>query len=139
MTHSDSDTVWNLLMAGKYDLCSSNWQTAAVGDPSAFLINWYGGTDGSNLYSETNPGGANYTGYDNDEFDEAYDKFVASTDEAERDELVLKMEQVLLDDAAVLVHGYYNSCMISNVKTVTGAEISTIDYYWITNKIAPVK
>ncbi|MBR4395904.1 MAG: ABC transporter substrate-binding protein [Eubacteriaceae bacterium] len=139
INHSDSDTTWNLLMAGKYDLCSSNWQTAAVGDPSGFLMNWYGGTNGSNLYSESNSGGANYTGYDNDEFDEAYDKFVSSMDEAERDELVLKMEQILLDDAVVLVHGYYNSCMISNVKTVTGAEISTIDFYWITNKIAPVK
>ena len=62
---------------------------------------------------------------------------MASTDTAERADLVIKMEQVLLDDAAVLVHGYYNSSMISNKAKVAGADISTVDYYWLKTDIKP--
>ena len=48
------------------------------------------------------------------------------------------MQQILIDDAATIVHGYYNSRMISNSEKVKNAEISTVDYYWLTKDIAPV-
>ena len=135
VNNTDSDTEWNLMQAGEYDLCDSNWTTVGTGEPSAFLKNWYGGDHGSEFYS--NGGGANYCFYENDEFDGYYDQYMASTDTAERADLVIKMEQVLLDDAAVLVHGYYNSSMISNKAKVTGADISTVDYYWLKTDIKP--
>lgn len=136
VNNTDSDTEWNLMQAGEYDLCDSNWTTVGTGEPSAFLKNWYGGDHGSEFYE--NSGGTNYCHYENDEFDGYYDQYMASTDNEERAQLVIKMEQVLLDDAAVLVHGYYNSAMISNVSRVTGADISTVDYYWLSTDIKPV-
>ena len=48
------------------------------------------------------------------------------------------MQQILIDDAATIIHGYYNSRMISWADRVSGAEIATIDYYWLTSEIAPV-
>ena len=47
------------------------------------------------------------------------------------------MQQILIDDAAAIVHGYYNSSMISRNETVGGAAIHTADYYWITTEIYP--
>ncbi|MEI3245353.1 MAG: ABC transporter substrate-binding protein [Lachnospiraceae bacterium] len=135
VNNTDSDTEWNLMQAGEYDLCDSNWTTVGTGEPSAFLKNWYGGDHGSEFYS--NGGGTNYCFYENDEFDGYFDQYMASTDTAERADLVIKMEQVLLDDAAVLVHGYYNSSMISNKAKVAGADISTVDYYWLKTDIKP--
>ncbi|MCD8347026.1 MAG: ABC transporter substrate-binding protein [Lachnospiraceae bacterium] len=135
---TDSDTEWMLMQAGEYDLCDSNWTTVGTGDPTAFLLNWYGGTDGSNAYSSDNPDGTNYCNYDSDEFDALYEQFTASTDTDERNALVVEMEQVLVNDVAVLLHGYYNSTMISNASKVTGAEIATFDYYWLNTDIKPV-
>ena len=44
-----------------------------------------------------------------------------------------KLQQILIDDAAVMVHGYYNSNMCSD-KSVDGAQISVADYYWISTE-----
>ena len=52
--------------------------------------------------------------------------------------LVQEMQQILIDDAAVLIHGYFNSNM-SSTKNVQGADVYTADYYWITNKIKPAE
>ncbi|MCC8065507.1 MAG: ABC transporter substrate-binding protein [Clostridiales bacterium] len=136
---TDSDTEWSLMQAGEYDLCDSNWITVGTGDPTAFLLNWYGGEDGSNFYGEDNQNGTNYCNYDSDEFDALYEQFTASLDTDERNELVVEMEQVLVNDCAVLLHGYYNSTMISNVSKVTGAEIATFDYYWLSTDIKPAE
>ncbi|MDO5063248.1 MAG: ABC transporter substrate-binding protein [Peptostreptococcaceae bacterium] len=135
---TDSDTNWMLMQAGEYDLLSSNWTTVATGDPTNFLLNWYG-NGGKNFYSEGNNDATNYCHYDSAKFNEAYEKFVASTDEQERNQLIVDIEQTLINDAAVLVHGYYKSTMISNKAKVSGAEISTFDYYWLSTDIKPVK
>ena len=47
-----------------------------------------------------------------------------------RTELITRMQQILIDDAAVLVDGYYNSSMIYS-KNVAYAHIHTADYYWL--------
>ncbi len=135
---TDSDTEWMLMQAGEYDLCDSNWTTVGTGDPTAFLMNWYG-NDGENFYSDDNMAGTNYCNYESDEFDSLYDEFTASIDTDDRNDLVVQMEQVLVDDAAVILHGYYNSTMISNASKVTGAEISTFDYYWLSTDIKPAE
>ena len=58
--------------------------------------------------------------------------------EEKRKDMIEKLQQILIDDAAVMIHGYYNSNMSSN-KSVTGANISVADYYWITTAIKPAK
>ncbi|MCD8019344.1 MAG: ABC transporter substrate-binding protein [Clostridiales bacterium] len=122
----DADSEWNQMVAGEYDLCSSNWTTVGNGDPTEYLANWYSKSD------------ANYCNYANDEFDAAYEVLLTGFDEDERTEAIKTMQQILIDDAAVVVHGYYNSSMIAD-STVTGANIHTADYYWLTTEIAPAE
>ena len=129
----DSDTLWMEMQEGDYDLTNSNWITVGTGDPEAYLLNWYG-NGGENFFTEDNTDATNYCKYDNEEFNKLYDQFKASLDEQERKDLV-----VLIDDCAVLVHGYYNSTMISNASRVTGAEIPAFDYYWLTTDIKPAE
>lgn len=135
LLNTDSDTEWNMMQAGEYDLCDSNWTTVGTGEPSVFLKNWYGGDNGSEFYA--NSQGTNYCWYENDEFDALYDRYMASTDVEERADLVIQMEQILINDCAVLVHGYYNSTFLSNAAKVEGADIHTVDYYWLSTEIAP--
>lgn len=122
----NADKEWNLMVAGEYDLCDSNWITVGNGDPTEYLANWYGKSD------------ANFCNYKNDKFDKLYEQLETEFDEAKRAKIIEQLQQILIDDAAVVVHGYYNSSMISD-KTVTGAEIHTADYYWLTTEIAPAK
>ncbi|MDO4975951.1 MAG: ABC transporter substrate-binding protein [Eubacteriales bacterium] len=123
----DDQKIWDVLEAGDFDILNNNWTTMGVGDPTPFLKNWLGGD------------AANYNGYQNDKYDAALKTLETEADDAKREELVLTMEQQLLDDAAVLVHGYYNSSMISNKAKVTGADIQTIDYYWLSSDIKPAQ
>ena len=47
-------------------------------------------------------------------------------------------QQILIDEAAVLVDGYYNSCFVYNTDKVGYAHIYPLDYYHITDEIKPV-
>lgn len=123
----DDQKIWDVLEAGDFDILNNNWTTVGVGDPTPYLKNWLGGD------------AANYNGYQNDTYDAAMKQLATEADDAKREELVLTCEQCLLDDAAVLVHGYYNSSMISNANKVKGAEINTIDYYWLSSDIKPAQ
>lgn len=123
---TDGDTLWNLTVSGEYDLSSGNWTTVGTGDPQEYLANWY------------SKGTANYCNYKNEKYDELYEKLLTEMDEAGRTALIAEMQQILIDDAAVLVHGYYNSSMCSS-KKVKGAVIHTADYYWITTEIKPAE
>ena len=123
---TDADTEWNMLVAGEYDLLNTNWMTVQDGDPYGYLDNWYGKSN------------ANYCGYQNDEYDKIYEALSTEMNEEKRKDMIEKLQQILIDDAAVMIHGYYNSNMSSN-KSVTGANISVADYYWITTAIKPAK
>ena len=94
------------MQEGDYDLTNSNWITVGTGDPEAFLLNWYG-DGGNNFFTADNTDATNYCSYDNEEFNKLYEQFVSSLDEQERKDLVVEMEQILINDCAVLVHGYY--------------------------------
>ncbi len=121
----DSDTNWDMMVNGDYDLLAQNWSTLIAGSPTAYLANWAGGNE------------ANYCGYQNDAYDAAYATLQTSLDENERLEAITTMQQCLLDDAAVLVHGYYTSSMaFANAKVAT-APIHTIDYYWLSTEVTP--
>lgn len=122
---SDSDTQWNTYVNGEYDLNGSNWTTVGTGDPTEFLACW------------ASQSGADYCGYQNDEYDALYARLLTEFDEDARKDIIQRMQQILIDDAAVVVHGYYNSSMISRNATVGGAAIHTADYYWLTTEIYP--
>ena len=122
---TDSDSEWNMMVNGEYDLCSSNWTTVGTGDPTEYLANWNTGN------------ASNYCSYSNAKFDEAYNQFLTEFDQDKRKELVTTMQQCVIDDAAVLVHGYYNSSMISAKSAIANAKIHTADYYWLTTEITP--
>ena len=122
---TDGDTQWNMLVSGEYDLNGNNWTTVGTGDPTEYLNNWYGKST------------ANYCGYQNDEYDALYEELLDSLDNNRRKEIITRLQQILVDDAAVLVHGYYNSSMCASNDTIGYAAIHTADYYWITNEITP--
>lgn len=122
----DSDTDWNMLVNGEYDLLGNNWTTVATGDPTEYLDNWYGKSN------------ANYCGYQNDEYDKLYEQLLTELDNDTRTEIITRLQQILIDDAAVLVDGYYNSSMIAS-KNVAQAPIHTADYYWLSTEIKPAE
>ena len=120
--YGSSDDQWSKLAAGEYDLNNNNWTTVGTGDPLAYMANWA---------SEST-----YCAYSNPEYDALYSALKGEMDPDKRAELVFQMQQILIDDAAVLIDGYYNSSMIYS-KNVGHAHIHTADYYWLSTEITP--
>ncbi len=125
-SYGSSDDQWSSLVAGEYDFNQNNWTTVGTGDPTEYMANWYGKSN------------SNYCGYQSDEYDEAYEAMLKESDADKRAELIQEMQQILVDDAAVLVDGYYNSSMTYS-KNVGYAHIHTADYYWLTSEIVPAE
>lgn len=122
--YGSSDDQWSKLVAGEYDLNNNNWTTVATGDPTEYMANWYSKSE------------ANYCGYSSSAYDALYEELLRESDEGKREELLEKMQQVLIDDAVAIVEGYYNSSMIYS-KNVGYAHIRTADYYWLSTEIVP--
>lgn len=122
----DYDTALALLNAGEFDLWTCNTLTVGVGDPQDYLGNWYSGNS------------QNFGYYSSPKYDELYEELMVELDNDRSVEIITKLQQILIDDAATIVYGYYNSSMLSKADTVVGADIATIDYYWLTTKIKPV-
>ncbi|WP_072774288.1 nickel transporter permease [Desulfitobacterium chlororespirans] len=123
----DYDTALALSNAGEFDLFTCNTLTVGVGDPQDYLGNWYSKNSG------------NYGYYSNPQYDQLYEQLTTELDRENRVNLITQLQQILIDDAATIAYGYYNSRMISNAAKVTGADIATIDYYWLTTDIKPVE
>ncbi|MBD8047557.1 ABC transporter substrate-binding protein [Clostridium faecium] len=121
----DYDTALALLNAGEFDIWTCNTLTVGVGDPQDYLGNWYSVNSG------------NYGYYSNPEYDALYEKLMLELDNEKRVDIITELQQILIDDAATIVYGYYNSSMISRADKVVGANIATIDYYWLTTEIKP--
>ena len=121
----DSDTLTSRSQSGDYDLLANNWTTVGTGDPTDYLANWY------------SKSAANTNGYKSDEYDAAYETLLSEFDDDKRLDAITTMQQCLLDDAGVLVHGYYNSSMAFNNSAVSNAPIHTADYYWLTTEVTP--
>ncbi len=122
--YGSSDDQWNSLVAGEYDFNNNNWTTVGNGDPTEYMANWY------------SKSGADYCNYVSDEYDALYEQLLEETDSAKRADIIQQLQQILVDDAAVLVDGYYNSSMAYS-KNVGYAHIHTADYYWLTTEITP--
>lgn len=121
-----SDDQWSSLVAGDYDFNANNWTTVGNGDPTEYMANW------------CSTSSANYCGYVNEEYDKLYAQLVTETDPDTRTEIITRLQQILIDDAAVLVDGYYNSSMIYS-RNVGYAHIHTADYYWLSTEIVPAE
>ena len=67
-----------------------------------------------------------------------YEELKGEMDPEKRKDLIFQMQQILVDDAAVLIDGYYNSSMIYS-KKVGSAHIHTADYYWLSTEITPAE
>ena len=122
--YGSSDDCWNDLVSFNYDFDNNNWTTVVNCDPTEYKANWYGKSK------------SNYCGYQNDEYDALYEKFLETADAAERANLLQQMQQILVNNAVVIVDGYYNSSMAYS-KNVGYAHIHTADYYWLTTEIVP--
>lgn len=122
--YGSSEDQWNKLITGEYNLNNNNWSTVANGDPTDYMSNWYSKSS------------SDYCGYKNEEYDALYEKLAETPEKEDRAELFEKMQQILIDDAAAIIDGYYNCSMIYS-KNVGYAHIHTADYYWITTEITP--
>lgn len=121
----DSDTHWNRIVNSAFDLGICSWITTPVGDPIGFLENWY------------SKGSMNYGNYHSDEFNELYEQLLVEIDIPAQKEIIEKIQQILIDDCAIMVHGYYESNLSSTSK-ITGIELPMAETYWITPNIKPV-
>lgn len=127
----DYNLVDRMGINGEFDLMITNNITAPTGDPEVYL-NWYWRTnvDGNNPQ--------NGTGYSNPEYDELMANLALEFDKAKRREMMIKAQQIILDDCAGLFLGYPQTNMVSSSK-IQGAVIKPADYYWVTMDIKPAK
>ena len=122
--YGSSDDQWTKLVAGEYDLNNNNWNVMIAGAPTVYMANWYSKNKD------------NFCGFKSDAYDKAYEEMRSTMDTKRYAELMQQCQQILIDEAAVLVDGYYNSCIIYNDK-VGSAHMYPLDYYWITDEIKP--
>ncbi len=122
----DSDTHWNMVANREFDLAINSWLTVPVGDPVGFLKNWYGKSD------------INYSGYQNNEYDILYEALLEEIDIMHQKTLIQRLQQILIDDSATMVNGYYESNLSSNAK-IEGVTMPMSESFWITADIKPAE
>lgn len=123
----DYNDIYRIGTAGDYDMLISNIFTLVAGDPEAFL----------NRLFRTNHNGdtpENASGYSNPNFDTLSARLAGEFDAAKRRDIVIKMQELLLDEAGTFVYGYPRTNMISR-KGVESARIIPADFYWLTGEI----
>ena len=117
------ETLLDMRDSGQYDLLIWNVLVANTGDPENYLReNWY------------SKSANNTAGYNNPEVDELLDELAGTFDEEERKDLIIKIQQDIMDDAATVFFGYETTYLFSN-KRVTGVKMYPMDYYWLTKDI----
>ena len=124
----DHNSLCKLETTGGYDMLLSN---TPIGEPESFL----------NRYFRTNWDGdnpENVSGYGNPEFDQLSAQLAGEFDVAKRRETVIRMEKILMDDAAVVVYGYPGTNLVSR-QGIEGARVFPCDFYWLTGDIKPAE
>lgn len=118
-----TDGHFEILSNKEFDIIVNSEVTMPTGDPQQFLGRWYS-ADG------------NYSDYSNAEYDALYEELRVTVDSDKRVELIRDLQQILIDDAATLVWGFYGSnvCYSENLENVIA---STCDYYWVTKDTKP--
>lgn len=131
MKNVDYNVLDPMRRNGEFDLIISNILTANSGDPEVYL-NWYWKTNVNGSQPQ------NSTGYSNPEFDALSDQLAVEFDPAKRRDLMIKMQQILLNDGVALFFGYPKTNMVSKA-SVQDADIKPADYYWLTKDIKPAQ
>lgn len=115
-------TQAEIMQSGMFDLVSSNEVVTPTGDPAKFLGHWY------------TPSDLNYSNYSNPAYDEIYEELIIEFDAGKRKEYITELQQILLDDAAALVYGYFNYNIVS-VDNIQGVDANPNDFYWVVKDI----
>ena len=114
------ETLLDRRDSSQYDLLIWNVLVANTGDPENYLReNWYS-TSANNT-----------SGYANKDVDAWLDELAETIDTDARKELIAKIQQAIMDDAATVFFGYENTFLISK-STVEGLVMYPMDYYWVT-------
>ena len=117
------ETLLDRRDSSQYDLLIWNVLVANTGDPENYLReNWYS--------TSVN----NTAGYSNADVDAWLDELAQTIDTEARKELIVKIQQAIMDDAATVFFGYETTYLFSN-KRVTGVKMYPMDYYWLTKDI----
>lgn len=124
----DSTTLWNMTITQEFDLSICSWMTVPDGSPVSFLESWY----------SKSPSNMNHGGYVSDDYDALYEKLVLEFDADLQKEMIEKLQQILINDFAVMVHGSYTSNLSSNNK-IEGVVMPMSEAYWVTSDIKPSK
>ena len=127
----DYNILFDIGKKGDFDLLISNILTEAAGDPEYFM----------NIYFRTNKNGntpENASGYSNPQYDALSEELSGEFDPAKRRNIIIKMENIMMEDAGTAILGYPKTNMVSNT-SVKNANIYPCDYYWVTKDITPAK
>lgn len=121
------ETLLDMRDSGSYDLLIWNVLVANTGDPEKYLYeNWYSTST------------SNTSGYNNPEVDRLLDELKKEYDTDKREELIIEIQQLIMNDAATVFFGYETTYLFSS-KRVTGVKMYPMDYYWLTSDIALAK
>lgn len=125
----DFSTLYKPGAANGYDVLLTNVQTLTAGDPECFL----------NRYFRSNKNGGNpenTSGFSIPEYDALSAQLAGEFDAVKRRDIVVRMEKILMNDAAAIVYGYPGNNLVSR-KAVDGAVTFPCDYYLLTADIRP--
>ncbi|MGN0711584.1 MAG: ABC transporter substrate-binding protein [Anaerovoracaceae bacterium] len=121
------ETLLDIQEAGDYDLLIWNVLAANTGDPEKYLReSWM-------TRSESNKNN-NYAGYSNQEVDRLLEELSSEFDSDKRREKIVKIQQLIMDDAATIFFGYETTYLFSNAK-VKDLKMYPMDYYWLTKDV----
>ena len=118
------ETTLSMRDASNFDLLIWNVLAANTGDPEKYL--------NENWYSKAK---TNQVGYSNPEVDKLLTDLSKEFDAAKRKDMIVKIQQLIMNDAATLFFGYETTFLYSN-KSVEGLKMYPMDYYWITKDVS---
>jgi peptide/nickel transport system substrate-binding protein len=112
--------------------------------PTAYMLSWYGGKDGSNVAQKSNQWrGQNTTRWRNDEYDALFDSLAAQTDPEKAAETFIQLNDLVVDnfvELPLVQRSAENYAMLNNINNdmVVGSPWETL--YWNManwNEVAP--
>jgi peptide/nickel transport system substrate-binding protein len=106
-----------------YDLLILSIITAGTGDPQSFLVSQFE----TNAFNNSN-------GFSNPELDQVFEKLKLEFDSAEREKLITKAQELIIEVPAHIFYAYPKTNAVFNNK-VTGVEVFPADFYWVTKDL----
>jgi peptide/nickel transport system substrate-binding protein len=102
--------------------------------PVEYMVGWYGGPEGENIAQASNEwSGQNYSRYQNPEYDELFNQVRLETDIEKAAELFIQMNDILIEDVAVVPIVNRSSSTYGISTTLQEANVASSPYeynYW---------